>query len=241
MGVLRPLALVARAPIVAGPLRGWWWLPSGGGKVLRVLGGTYERGQTELFRRQVRPGHVVLDLGAHIGYYTLLASRLAGDRGRVFAFEPDPANAWYLRQHVRINRCANVEVVELAAYDRSGRVAFTGGTGTGTGHVADAGVLEVPAVRVDEFVAERGIAPDIVKVDVEGAERRVLDGALEMIRRDRPLIFLSTHGDEQEASCRSLLETVGYRIEPLPGATSDLLCTPEERGAWSDGGGGGTW
>lgn len=225
------LGLLARAPIAAGALRGRWWLPAGGGKVWRVLGGSYERAQTELFRAHVRDGDLVLDLGAHVGYYTLLASVLVGPRGRVFAFEPHPRNARYLRRHVHVNGCRNVEVLECAAYDRSGRVGFRFGVGSGTGRVAESGAVEVPAVRLDEFVAERGIVPDVVKIDVEGGERPVLDGAREMLGRDRPLVFLSTHGPEQAASCTVLLAKLGYRTEPLPGpgTRGDLLCLPAER------------
>lgn len=227
--MVRSLALLARAPIAAGALRGSWWLPTGGGKVWRVLGGSYERVQTELFRAHVRPGHTVIDLGAHIGYYTLLASALVGARGRVFAFEPHPRNAWYLRQHARMNGCDNVEVLECAAYDRSGHVGFRFGAGTGTGRVTDAGGVEVRATRIDAFVAERRITPDVVKVDVEGGERPVLDGAREMLRRDRPLVFLSTHGQEQAAACRALLARLDYRADPLPGTRCDLVCVPVER------------
>jgi FkbM family methyltransferase len=226
---MRSLALLARAPIAAGALRGSWWLPTGGGKVWRVLGGSYERGQTELFRRHVNPGSTVLDLGAHIGYYTLLASRLAGPGGRVFAFEPHPRNAWYLRQHARLNGCRNVEVLECAAYDTSGHVPFRFGRGSGTGRVSHGGAVEVRAVRIDEFVAERGITPAVLKVDVEGGERPVLDGARETLLRDRPIVFLSTHGEEQEAACGALLAELDYRVGPVAGARGDLLCVPAER------------
>ena len=86
-----------RFPILAGPLRGRWWLPATRGKLLRIYLGTYEREQTALFRELIRPGHTVLDVGAHVGYYTVLASALAGPRGAVWAFEPNPANAGCLR------------------------------------------------------------------------------------------------------------------------------------------------
>lgn len=228
---MRPLSLLAPVPIVAGALRGSWWLPTGGGKVWRVLGGTYEPDQTELFRRSVRPGDDVLDLGAHLGYYTLLASRLAGISGRVFAFEPQPRNVAYLRRHAQLNGCRNVEVVEAAVYDRTGEVRFQPGRGSGTGKVAEDGGTAVRAVRLDDFVVERGIVPAVLKIDVEGGERRVLDGAREMLRRDRPLIFLSTHGPERADSCRRSLADLDYRVQPVCPSSRDgsFVCTPAER------------
>src|SRR5689334_14548427 len=102
---------------MAHALRGYWWLPTSGGKVLRILGGTYEPEQTGHFIHFVRPGSTVLDIGAHVGYYTLLASMLAGDAGYVWAFEPEPHNAEFLRQHLAVNNCRNVHVEEAAVSD----------------------------------------------------------------------------------------------------------------------------
>ena len=99
--------------ILRGSLRGKQWLAESGGKVLRVLGGTYEPEQTRAFEELVKPGDTVLDVGAHVGYYTLLSSVLVGASGRVFAFEPNPRNYHYLDQHVYLNRCRNVTTVPL--------------------------------------------------------------------------------------------------------------------------------
>lgn len=228
---MRSLTLLIRAPIIAGALRGRWWLPAGGGKMWRVLGGTYEPEQTDLFSRHVGPDDVVLDLGAHTGYYTLLASRLVGRGGRVFAFEPHPRNAWFLRQHARLNGCRNVEVVEGAAYDRTGVVRFRYGAGSGTGQVADQGAVGVKAVRIDDFVQQRGIVPSVIKVDVEGGERPVLEGARETLLRDRPIVFLSTHGLEQAGACQRILASLDYRTAAVAAGAGerDLLCIPAER------------
>lgn len=234
-------SLLVRAPIARGILRGHWWLPAGGGKVWRVLGGTYELRETDLFARLVAPGATVLDLGAHIGYYTLLASRLVGPTGRVFAFEPDPMNVWYLRQHARLNRCANVEVMETAVCDRSGTVSFARGTGSGTGHVAPDGPMSVAAVRLDDFVRDRQVEPGAIKIDVEGAEAAVLGGAGETLRSFRPTIFLSTHSPESRARCEAVLSRLEYRATAMDGlsngAARELLCLPAER--WTPGALGG--
>src|SRR5687768_5648057 len=79
-------------PFVVGPLRGNWWQLASGGKLARLLLGTYEPEQSGLFRTHIRPGDQVLDIGAAAGYYTLLSAKLVGTSGRVVSFEPDPNN-----------------------------------------------------------------------------------------------------------------------------------------------------
>lgn len=214
-----------RLPIVAGRLRGRWWLPASRGKVLRILGGTYEPEQTRLFEAHVGPGATVLDVGAHVGYYTLLSAVLAGPTGRVVAFEPSPENAAFLLRHVRINRLENVRVEQAAVSDRAGTARFGSGSGSGTGHLAEAGELTVRTVTVDEVCAEHGLSPDAIKIDVEGAEASVLRGARETLAGARPVVFLSTHGPEAHRDSLDLLRGLGYRLSPILGG--DLVTTAE--------------
>lgn len=221
---------VARLPIVRGPLRGHWWLPASRGKILRILGGTYEREQTRAFTERLGAGDVVLDIGANVGYYTLLSSVLVGDNGRVFAFEPDPRIARWLRRHVQMNGRQNVRVEEAAVSDTRGTARFERGGGSGTGHLAREGGFEVRTLRVDDFCAERGIRPSAIKIDVEGAEGAVLAGARETIAAARPIIFLSTHGVDVHRACLDTLAAADYEVAPIIGrdvqSSTELLCTP---------------
>jgi FkbM family methyltransferase len=224
---------VVRLPIFGGALRGRWWLPASRGKILRILGGSYEPEQTKLFQEHVRPGGTVLDVGAHVGYYTVLSAVLAGERGAVWAFEPNPANARFLRRHTEINHLRNVRVTEAAVSSDRGTARFDFGTGSGTGHLAEHGAVEVQTVRLDEFCAENSIAPTAIKIDVEGAERGVLEGARDTLARHRPVIFLSTHGAEVHRACLDFLSGAGYACRPILGddleTTTELLCTPVAR------------
>jgi FkbM family methyltransferase len=219
-----------KLPILVGPLRGQWWLSASGGKLLRVLNGSYEREQTRFFRDRVRPGMTVLDVGAHVGYYTLLSARLVGTSGRVVAFEPQPRNCAFLRGHVTANGLANVRVEEAAVADASGFAPFQAGTGTGTGHLAESGSLAVRTIRLDEFCRDHEVSPAVMKIDVEGAELSVLSGAAATIARTRPIIFLSTHGAAVHNACLVWLHDHGYETESMLGAevatTTELLCTP---------------
>lgn len=115
-----------KLPILRGSLRGRWWLPAASEAAVRVLLATYEKRQAALFRAMVRPGHTVLDVGAGVGYYTLLAAQLTGVTGRVVAFEPDARSFRYLERHLAMNRCVNVttepSVVALDTYVRQKRL-----------------------------------------------------------------------------------------------------------------------
>jgi FkbM family methyltransferase len=218
-----------KLPIVAGPLLGRWWLPQSRGKILRIIGGTYEPEQTRLFQDQVTAGATVLDVGAHVGYYTLLASVLVGPKGRVCAFEPNPENHEFLSRHVLLNGLTNVMVENAAVSNSNGTASFDFGTGSGTGRLAEHGVLDVRTVRLDEFCRERKVEPGFLKIDVEGAELEVLRGADEIIRSHHPVIFLSTHGAEVHSECLAWLSERSYTVRPIAGddvqSASEVLCT----------------
>lgn len=222
-----------RLPILRGPLRGRWYLPESGGKVLRVIAGTYEVEHTEAFRKWIRPGDVVLDVGAHTGYYTLLASSLVGRTGSVWAFEPHPVNCGFLRRHIAINHIINSHVEETAITDRSRSMSFESGRGSGTGRLSDGGHLTVAATSIDEFCNARQIRPTAIKIDVEGAELDVLRGAATVLGTSRPTLFLSTHGAEVHTRCLETLAGYGYTIEPINAdtvaAATEVLAIARER------------
>lgn len=219
-----------RFPILAGPLRGRWWLPASRGKLARIFLGTYEPEQTRLFQETLRPGDTVLDVGAHVGYYTVLSAVLAGPAGAVWSFEPNPRNAAFLRRHAEVNGLRQVRVEQAAVSDVEGTARFDFGTGSGTGHLASGGAIEVHTLRLDDFCAAHAIVPRAVKIDVEGAEAAVLEGFATTVDAARPVIFLSTHGPEPHARCVAWLRARGYALRPIVGESVDrateLLCTP---------------
>lgn len=202
-----------RFPILSGPLRGVRWRLDGGGKVLRVLSGTYEPEQTRRALELVRRGATVFDVGAHIGYYTLLFSRLAGPGGRVVAFEPSPRNLPVLRWHVARNGCANVRVEAAAVSAETGSARFTADTGSGTGRLAESGTVEVRTIRLDDYVDAGGPMPDVLKIDVEGAELDVLLGLSDDGWRKVRQIVLEGHDKEGRLNeLVRLIESHGMKI-----------------------------
>lgn len=217
-------------PILAGRLKGEKWFLGAGGKILRLMFSTYEPEQTKLFEEIINPGKIVFDVGAHAGYYTLLSSILVGANGKVVSFEPNPNNYSYLNKNVLINNLSNVTTVESAVSNQKGFCYFETRTGSGTGHFSDEGTLKVKTKTLDDFVKEKQLIPDYIKIDVEGAELLVLEGASHTLVNNKPVVFLSTHGDEIHKACYYFLSKLNYRFEPILGtdvfATQELVCYP---------------
>jgi FkbM family methyltransferase len=148
-----------------------------------MIADDYERFETELFKKQVKKGMTVLDIGAHIGYYTLVAANLVGENGRVFAFEPHPHNFAMLEKNVRINGYKNAILVQKAVSDKSGHIKlFLSEYGTlhSLLQVGKKSIV-VEAVTLDEFF-DKDCKVDVIKIDVEGAEMLVLLGGDRIIK-----------------------------------------------------------
>lgn len=145
-----------------------------------LLRGKYERHTRALFNDAVKPGNRVLDLGAHIGYFTLLAARRVGSTGSVHAFEPDPANYRFLCHNVALNGMDDVvTTVPKAVADTTGTRAFFADTKNSVlssfwAEGRSDGAVPVESTTVDDFLGGQEI--DVVKLDVEGAEVDALRG-----------------------------------------------------------------
>jgi len=227
-----PLRLVpgfVRMPVLSGPLRGKHWIV--GSSIHDAWLGTYEADKQALFARTVTPGSVVFDVGAHAGFYTLLASTLAGPAGRVFAFEPMPGNIAHIREHLRLNGIENVTVIEKAVADAAGVATFTARGSNFQGHLLPGGELQVEIISLDDLVEQGKLPlPDFIKMDIEGAEVRALAGARKLLTKRHPTLFLGTHamsdlGCNTHEPCCQLLRELGYRLVPIG---TDTLETTDE-------------
>ena len=219
-----PLSVVPRAavvPILYGSLRGRKWIV--GSAIHRCWLGFYEHEKQRLISREVQPGSVFWDVGANVGFYSLLAAKFVGS-GKVFAFEPVPRNLSYLQEHLALNRVTNVEVLAMAVSDRNGTSSFEIEETGFMGHLADEGRITVPTATLDTLVEEgKVLPPDLVKMDIEGAEVMALRGASRTFQRFRPVLFLAMHGREVETECRCLLKSWGYDCRNIgPESDSDL-------------------
>jgi FkbM family methyltransferase len=148
--------------------------------------GVYEPGITALVKREVKEGDVVLDLGANVGYYTLLFAKLVGETGKVFAFEPDPRFFSLLKKNVEINGYKNVILEQKAVTNRTGMMRLFLEEGTYTVHESEGGreSIEVESVSLDDYFSlfQKGI--DFIKMDIEGSEGYAIDGMSGLLEKN---------------------------------------------------------
>jgi len=213
---LRLLPHRMRMPILQGKLRGKKWIVGSGEHGYWL--GSYEMGKRLAFEKEILPSSVIFDIGANVGFYSLLAAEITGEKGHVYAFEPLPRNIKYLSQHVQINRYDNITIVEAAVSDHEGEAFFDLGASTAMGHLSQAGELKVKVACLDEMLTRGEILPpDFMKIDVEGAEYEVLQGAQNILEQYHPMMFLDTHNRTAHQQTLNQLEALGYRFTILDG------------------------
>jgi FkbM family methyltransferase len=191
-----------------------------------VMYGSWEGGETIWFLRTVKPGDTIVDAGANAGYYTVIGSRLVGDKGRVYAFEPDPTNFELLRKNVQLNGLANVVLERKALSNRKGTLKlFIADANKGDHRIyqpkgESRTSVEVEAVRLDEYFRDERREIDFIKIDTQGAEGLILEGMGGLLegRSDGPTIFmefwphgLSGMGTDPVALLRAL-QSYNYRL-----------------------------
>jgi FkbM family methyltransferase len=157
---------------------------------LTVRSGDYEPHLTAVFRRFCRPGMTVIDVGANIGYYSMLASDLVGPSGKVIAIEPNSENCRLLLSTMRLQERRNISLLPVACDKQTGWAYYSSHIGSNGSLVDDDNLLSspgtvVPTFRLDDLVDE---PVGLLKMDVEGAEARVVAGAQKLIERHRPVI-----------------------------------------------------
>jgi FkbM family methyltransferase len=220
-----PLCLLpksARMPILQGPLRGKRWIVGSSNHGCWL--GSYEYGKQAAFAASIRPGDVVYDIGAHVGFYSLLASVIVGPEGRVFSFEPFPENLAFLRKHLEMNLVMNCVVCDVAIGRSEGVAAFSPGPASTMGRLSqDANApLSVRTVSLDAFVFSSAMPPpNVIKCDIEGGEYDALLGASTLLAKYHPTIFLATHGSAVHSRCCELLQQFGYQLKSLDGRPLD--------------------
>lgn len=159
---------------------------------------TYEPVQTEIVKKFVKKGDNVIDVGAHVGYYTFLMSKLVGESGKVFSFEPDPDNFNLLKKGVEVNNLKNVEIIQKAVSKENSKIKlYLSDTDRATNRIYDAGIndahkiIEVDTCSIDEFLNEKRIKINFIKIDAEGSEQGVIDGMKGIIKNNVQLIIMT--------------------------------------------------
>lgn len=180
--------------------------------------GTYEVPIQNIFAQHLKEGDVFYDIGANVGFFSVIAAKLVGNTGKVYAFEPGKENAASIRHNAELNKFEQIEVIEKAVSVTSGTgqlllAQYSGGHALATADVPPdlAGEVTVDLVSIDELIARQQIAPpNFVKVDVEGAELDVLKGMKETIKTHQPTIIYEVDDGDRTAYERKYRELAAF-------------------------------
>lgn len=156
--------------------------------------GIWEAFETELVKKEIKKGDIVLDIGANIGYYTLIFAKLVSEEGKVYAFEPDPNNFALLKKNVEINGYKNVVLVQKAVSNKTGNLRLY----LSKDNLADHRIynshderrfVEIEAVRLDDFFKNYNGKIDFIKMDIEGSEGGAIQGMFELLEKNNVKII----------------------------------------------------
>lgn len=189
---------------------------------------TYEADNFELLEEHCKPGAVIIDIGAHIGLFSVIASQVTGEKGKVYAFEPAPSTYGLLQKTVAINHKESViETFQKAVGKETGKITFfisddqADNSNSLVQYKEDRSLhgIDVAVTSIDNFVQEKNISRlDFIKIDVEGAEYDTLQGAVHTLKNLRPVCIVAIHpepiaakGDKLE-DIYDLISSCNYRI-----------------------------
>lgn len=228
--------------ITVGPLRGMIFRAG----PITGLSGWYsgtERTHQKAFKNIVQSADVVVDVGANWGLHTLYLSRLVGKKGLVIALEPFPPAFDELQWHIQANGCLNVRALPFALGEANGEALFSVGESAYTGRLSTARAqglasrAEIPVVvrTLDSVAQELGIDRlKLVKIDVEGAEGKVLSGADRVMEQWKPHFVIDLHTPAQDVEVARQLTQRGYHLRRLGGPPILRTNTgwPDREGVW---------
>lgn len=231
--------------ISAGPLKGFELYVDPSGEWQReMLAGDYDN----FFFKYLEPinlsGKTIFDVGAHLGFHTLHFAQKVGPTGSIIAFEPNQANIDRLSMIIKRNgeRTKQVKIMQKAVSDQKGTLTFmcTDGVddGSSCGGFIDGSdtffkkesyseergfkPTTVETISIDDLVTSGTInKPDLIKIDIEGAEHLAIDGAIETLKKYSPILLIEIHSKFNDTKITNILHDLGYKIDILKKETGD--------------------
>lgn len=224
--------------VKTGTLKGFWlyFYPQGDWQDMMLN----EKYDTELFntiKRYNLEGKTIFDIGSHIGYHSFFFSKLVGNHGKVFAFEPNPFNAKRIQENIDKNSVKNIKLYNIALSSENSETDFLctdnieSGTSSGgfiqdsdtlyekTGYENDGGFdrIKVKMQKLDDLeeIKHKNLKVDVLKIDVEGAESLVLEGAKETIKKQRPIILIEIHSITNMYYLLNFINEINYSVTLL--------------------------
>lgn len=181
--------------------------------------GVFEQHETELVKKEIKKGDIILDIGANIGYYTLIFAKSVGEEGKVFAFEPEPDNFALLKKNVEINDYKNVILVQKAISNKTGRTKlYLCEEGPGDHRIYDwldgRQSIEIEVIRLDDYFKDYDGKIDFIKMDIQGAEGEAIQGMPNLLDKNKTVkiitefapLWLKRSGIEPEEYLKLLLK-----------------------------------
>jgi len=207
------------------------------------VNGAHEKTVTSLVKMEIKKGDTVLDIGAHIGYYTVIFSQLVGPKGKVYSFEPDPRNFLLLQKTVQENNLTNVEIFNNAVSDKNKLVEFFQSTADSIGNrlvdsvYNESGIkIQINSISIDEFFKNRNDEINFIKLDIQGAEGVAINGLKNILRTNKKIkimqqwapSFVSKY-DVKPDSHLNFLEELGYNFYVLDGVNNKIYKTTTQK------------
>jgi FkbM family methyltransferase len=215
---LRVIPENAVLPILQGPGRGLKWIVRSYNHGCWL--GSYEFEKQAVMSKVVRTGDVVYDIGAHVGYFSIIFGKLVGATGTVYAFEPMKENYDFVLQHISINKLPNVKAIHAGIAASSGAASFVTQNHSATYHRNDSGSVRVPVYNLEEYVRDNCLSPpNLIKMDIEGEEMYVIPSILDFVIRHRTKLLISTHDNGSAGVLGRLLSANGFSVRPLQWAS----------------------
>ena len=179
--------------------------------------GNLEKQSQELYINSIFKDFIVFDLGANFGIHSMLYSKLVGENGMVYAFEPLPGNIEDLKTHFQLNQIKNIKIVEDAIADKKGTVEFKVAKHASQGSLIDFGsqtgeLVHVSVNTLDDFCVSNNVYPDFLKIDIEGAEGMALKGYSEAVKKTYPFFAIELHTPECDKAAGEFFGTHGYEV-----------------------------